>query len=153
MWQIMWMVSFIPDWFWILLLCSGFVAIIASKFVKLYGIPLKISGAVAIVISIWFLGGVANEAKWQAKVAEMEEKVKEAEAKAGQANTIIETQVVEKTKVVKQKGEEIIKYIDREVVNNQEVIKFVENCPVPKEIIDAHNAAALMNKAAEGGKK
>jgi hypothetical protein len=109
MWQIMWMLSFIPDWFWILLLCSGFVAIIAARFLKLYAIPLKIGGAIAIVASIWFLGGAANEAKWQAKVAEMEEKVKEAEAKSGEANTKIETKIVEKTKVVKEKGEEIIK--------------------------------------------
>jgi hypothetical protein len=166
MWQIMWMLSFIPDWFWILLLCSGFVAIIAARFLKLYAIPLKIGGAIAIVASIWFLGGAANEAKWQAKVAEMEEKVKEAEAKSGEANTKIETKIVEKTKVVKEKGEEIIKYIDRyndreviktlegpERVRIEEVIKYIEKCPVPKEIVDAHNAAALMNKAAEGDKK
>lgn len=153
MWQIMWMFSLIPDWFWTLLLCSGAVALVASKFLTLYGIPLKIGGIIAIVVSVWFLGGIANEAKWQAKVAEMEAKVKEAEAKSEQANTKIETKIVEKTKVVKEKGDEIVKYIDREVVKNQEVIKFVENCPVPKEIIDAHNAAALMNKAAEGGKK
>jgi hypothetical protein len=38
-------------------------------------------------------------------------------------------------------------------VRIEEVIKYIEKCPVPKEIIDAHNAAALMNKAAEGGKK
>ena len=166
MWQIMWMFSLIPDWFWTLLLCSGAVALVASKFLTLYGIPLKIGGVIAIVVSVWFLGGIANEAKWQAKVAEMEAKVKEAEAKSEQANTKIETQIVEKTRVVKEKGDDIIKYIDRyndrevlkeiqgpERVRIEEVIKYVERCPVPKEIIDAHNAAALMNKAAEGGKK
>jgi hypothetical protein len=33
--------------------------------------------------------------------------------------------------------------VDREVVKNQEVIRFVENCPVPEVIVNTHNAAAL----------
>jgi glycosyltransferase involved in cell wall biosynthesis len=38
--------------------------------------------------------------------------------------------------MIKQKGEDIIKYIDREVVKNEEVIKYLERCPnIPKEII------------------
>jgi hypothetical protein len=28
-------------------------------------------------------------------------------------------------------------------VKNQEVIKFVDNCPIPEIIINTHNAAAL----------
>ena len=48
--------------------------------------------------------------------------------------------------MVKEKGKDIIQYIDREVVKNNDVIKYVENCPVPKEIVDAHNQAAKMNQ-------
>jgi hypothetical protein len=83
----------------------------------------------------------------------MEKKVAEAEAKSAKANVEIQTKIVEKTKVVREKGEDIVRYVDREVVKNQEVIKYVENCPVPKSIIDAHNAAAIMNQAAQGGNK
>ena len=54
-----------------------------------------------------------------------------------------------KTKVVKEKGRDIIQYIDREIVKKEEIVKFVENCPIPKDIIDAHNAAATLNKATE----
>jgi hypothetical protein len=36
-----------------------------------------------------------------------------------------------------------VNYIDREVVKNQEVIRFVENCPIPEVIVNTHNAAAL----------
>ena len=32
------------------------------------------------------------------------------------------------------------------------VIKYIENCPVPKEMIDIHNQATELNKAAEGKK-
>jgi hypothetical protein len=43
---------------------------------------------------------------------------------------------VTKTQVVKQRGEDIVKYIDREVV------KFDANCAVPKEFVATHNQAA-----------
>jgi hypothetical protein len=32
--------------------------------------------------------------------------------------------------------------VDREVVRDLEVIRFVENCPIPDVIINTHNAAA-----------
>jgi hypothetical protein len=153
MWQLTWMLSFLPDWFWAVLFFSGIGAIVASKFLKLYSLPLKIGGAVAVVVSLWFMGAASNEEKWQVKIKEMEAKVAVAEEKSKEANTVIEEKVVTKTKVIKQKGDDIIKYIDREVVKNEEVIKYLERCPtIPKEIINAHNAAALMNQAA-GDKK
>ena len=37
---------------------------------------------------------------------------------------------------------------DKEVIKKEEVIKYIENCPVPKEIIDLHNQATELNKAA-----
>jgi hypothetical protein len=66
--------------------------------------------------------------------------------------------------VIQGKSQDIIKYIDRwntkevivegpERIKREEIIKYVETCPVPAAIIDAHNAAATMNKAAEGAKK
>jgi hypothetical protein len=103
---------------------------------------------------------------WRDKVRALEEKVKIAEQQAAEANTKIEVQVVEKTKVIKEKGNTIVKYIDRyndreviktvegpERVRIEEVIKYIEKCPVPKEMIDIHNQAVDMNKAAEGAKK
>jgi hypothetical protein len=107
-------------------------------------------------------GGIVNEAKWEARVKELEDKVKIAEEQSKEKNVEIQEKVVTQTKVIKEKGKDIIKYIDRlvdrevikevegpERVRREEVIKYVENCPVPKDIIDVHNAAATLNKAAE----
>ena len=44
--------------------------------------------------------------------------------------------VVTKTQVVKQRGEDIIKYVDKEIV------KYDNTCVIPKEFIEAHNRAA-----------
>jgi hypothetical protein len=73
--------------------------------------------------------------------------------------------IVEKTKVIREKGKDIIKYVDRwntkeiikevegpERIRTEEVIKYIENCPVPKEFIDLHNQATELNKAAEAKK-
>lgn len=93
------------------------------------------------------------ETEWRQRVAELEKQVAEAEAKSAKVNVEVQTRVIEKTRVVREKGDEIIKYVDREVVKNNEVVKYIENCPVPSTIIDAHNAAAAMNRAAQGDKK
>ena len=149
MWQLTWMVSLLPDWIWTVLFFSGLASILVSFILKPYKLILQIAGAVALVISVWFMGAASNEEKWQLKAKELEEKLAVAEEKSKEENVKIEEKIVTKTKIVKQRGEEIIKYIDK----NNEIIKFVENCPLPKEAIEIHNAAAQMNKAASGEKK
>lgn len=158
MWQIMWILSLLPDWFWHVVTLGGAVALLVGAllgripFVKQYNLPIKLVGLVALLLGIWMEGGVANEAKWQAKVAELEAKVKLAEEAANTKNVEIQEKVVTKTKIVKEKGKDIIQYIDREIVKKEEIVKYIEQCPVPKEIIDIHNQAAELNKAAEGKK-
>ena len=92
----------------------------------------------------------------------MKEKVKIAEEQAKQKNVEIQEKIVYKDKIIKEKGQEIIKYVDKfvdrevlktiegpEKVKVEEVIKYVENCPVPKELLDIHNQAATMKKKEE----
>jgi L-cysteine desulfidase len=109
-------------------------------------------GIVLLVLGVWLRGGYDVEISWRAKVAEAEARVAIAEQKSQETNTVIEQKIVEKTKVIKGKTEYITQYLDREVVKKEEIIKYIEQCPVPKEIIDIHNQAAEMNKAAEGKK-
>jgi hypothetical protein len=83
------------------------------------------------------------EQDWRERVREVEAKLEVAEKRSAEVNTEIVTKIVTKTKLVTQRGDDIIKYVDREVVRDKEVIKFVENCPIPEIIINTHNAAAL----------
>jgi hypothetical protein len=142
------MINLIPDVFWTLLLWAGVLSIIASyllgkiAFVSQYRIPLRVGGVVAVLIGVYFYGVIANEEKWQAKIKELEEQVKVAEAKSTETNTVVKTEVVEKVKVVKERAKTQIEYVDRVIEKDKEVIKYVENCPVPKSIIDQINEAA-----------
>ena len=161
--QIAWMINLLPDamlnWVYWAIIIAGVTGVLAGwlgKWIPFYGNYVKILqpiGIILLVAGVWLRGGYDTEMAWRAKVAEAEAKVVAAEAKSKETNTVIEQQVVEKTKVIKGKTEYITQYLDREVVKKEEIIKYIEQCPVPKEIIDIHNQAAEMNKAAEGAKK
>ena len=160
--QIAWMLNLIPDamlnWVYWLIIAAGITGVLAGwlgKWIPFYGNYVKILqpvGIVLLVLGVWLRGGYDTEMAWRAKVAEAEARVAAAEQKSQETNTVIEQKIVEKTKVIKGKTEYITQYLDREVVKKEEIIKYIEQCPVPKEIIDIHNQAAEMNKAAEGKK-
>ena len=158
MWQIMWLLNLMPDWFYHLIVIVSILGLIVASvlkfvpFVSTYRLPIQVISALLLVFGVWMEGGIVNEAKWEARVKELEEKVKIAEEKSTEKNVEIQERVVTQTKVVKEKGRDIIQYIDREVVKKEEIVKFIENCPIPKDIIDAHNAAATLNRAAEAKK-
>lgn len=142
MWQIMWMLSLLPDFFWHLLTLCGVAAVFAAfvlgkiPFVSTYKIPLKYGGIAALLFGIWMEGGIANEAKWQARVTEMEAKVAKAEAESKEANDKLDKRGADKVKVIREKGIVVKQYIDREVV------KYDDSCKIPDVVVKVHNAAA-----------
>ncbi len=161
--QIQWMLSLIPDavlnWAYWAIIIAGLTGVLAGwlgRWIPFYGNYVKVLkpvGIVLLVLGVWLRGGYDVEMAHRDRVAEMQKKVDEAQALSAAANRMTAEQVDTKVKIVKGKTEYITKYIDREIVKNQEIIKYIEQCPVPKEIIDIHNQAADINKAAEGAKK
>jgi putative cell wall-binding protein len=121
-------------------------------FVSQYQFPIQAVSVVSLLISIWFVSANNTDAVWEAKIKDLEDKVKLAEEAANTKNVEIQEKIVTKTTVIKEKGKTQIEYVDRVITQDKEIIKYIEQCPVPKVIIDAHNAAAEMNKAAEGKK-
>jgi len=134
----MWILQFLPNWIFYVLCFAGIAAFLVTKFVKILPNAQLIQAAsVAVVaVSIYMIGAISNNDAWLARVKEMEAKVAEAEAKSATANTDIVEKTVIKTQVIKERGQDIVKYVDREVV------KYDTTCLVPKEFIAAHNKAA-----------
>jgi hypothetical protein len=149
----MWILHLLPEamilWVSNLLLAAGIALTVAAFFIKSipvlnqYRLPAQILGIALLVIGVYWRGGYAVEQDWRERVAEVEAKLQVAEKQSAEVNTEIVTRVVTQTKLIKERGDDIIHYVDREVVKNQEVIRFVENCPIPEIIINTHNAAAL----------
>jgi hypothetical protein len=150
----MWILSILPEAAIHTIFGLGILGTLAGfvlgfiPFVKTYQFAIQICSIVVLVFGVYLEGGLADYKEWEIRVKEMEAKVAQAEAKSANTNVEIQEKIVEKTKVIREKGRDVIKYIDKEVVKKEEVIKYIENCPVPKEIIDLHNQATELNKAA-----
>jgi len=104
-------------------------------------------------------GGLADNKEWQLKIKEAEAKAAKLEAESARLNTELQAQLAEKEKILSQKTKTIVQYIDRyrdrtilkevpgpERVRVEEVIRYVENCPIPQEFIDIHNNAVRINQ-------
>jgi len=150
----MWILSILPDAAIHLIFILGILGTLAGfvlgfiPFVKAYQFAIQVCSIIVLVFAVYLEGGLAENKEWELRVKEMEAKVAQAEAQSANKNIEIQEKIVEKTKVIREKGKDIIKYIDKEVVKKEEVIKYIENCPVPKEFIDLHNQATELNKAA-----
>jgi hypothetical protein len=149
----MWILHLLPDAFISvivnIILIAGILTTAAGFFVRFvpfimtYRIPVQVAGILLLITGVYFEGGYSTEMAWRERVREAEAKVAQAEKLSAENNVQIITKFVKKTKVIRDRGQDIVNYIDREVVRDQEVIRFVENCPIPSVIIATHNAAAL----------
>lgn len=161
----MWILSILPEAAIHIIFGLGILGTIAGfvlgfiPFIKSYKLAIQVIALLLLVLGVYLEGGLADNKEWQLKVKEMETKLAQAEAKSSEKNVEIQEKIVEKTKVVREKGRDIIKYVDRwntkevikevegpERIRREEVIKYIENCPVPKEMIDIHNNATQLNK-------
>lgn len=123
----------------VLSIISVFGMNLLSKFIPSLSASTALLQVVSILIlavGVYLKGGYEAEILWHKQVVELEAKLKIASVQSKQANATIEQQVVTEIKEVKVKGDQIIKYIDREVV------KYDSTCAVPNEVIKALNAAA-----------
>lgn len=144
----MFILQFIPDSFLQLvvnaILLTGLGSVLLGYFLNIlplytlkpYRTILQVLGIILLVAGVYFKGGLGVEMEWREKVRVAEEKVADAERRADEANAKIQTKVVEKIKIVKEK----------EIVV-QEKIKEVERtvdaqCNVLPEAIDILNEAA-----------
>lgn len=100
-------------------------------------------GSVAVLtLGVYLWGGYSMEMAYQERVKDLQAQLDAAKQESGKINTVIETKVVTKTKVIKEKGETIVQQVDK-------VIPVEKDCRVPQEAIDVHNDAARMNRAIE----
>ena len=143
MWQIQWLLQLIPDgvfvWLTYLLFAAGVVLYVASKLVSWiplmgqYRLPAELTGVVALVIAAYFYGGIG----YREQIAEMKQRVRIAEEKSQQINTVIETKIIEKIKVVKENV-----YITREIVKEVAGQQLDAQCSLPRSTISLHDSAS-----------
>ena len=144
----MWILYLLPSWYTHAVPVLGLALILVSMFLKVipfistYYIPLRIIGLVTLLFGIFFEGVMYSGKDLHDKIKELEAKVAAAEAKSAEVNTKIVEKIVTKQKIVKERGEDIIRYVDKEIIKYD--VKFAPGgqCEIPKEFINIHNKAA-----------
>ena len=151
----MWLLHWLPNWIFYAVLLAGVFGLIVTYFIRflsfipllyVYKNPIQLGSIAAIAIGTFMAGAIHDNEAWEARVREMESKVAAAEAQSKEENIKIVEKVVNKIQIVKTRGEDIVKYVDREIVKYDE--KFAKGgvCEIPKEFIKAHNDAAEVPK-------
>ena len=145
--QVGWMLSLIPDslfvWIYYVILTAGVALYIASKLVKWlplmgqYKLPAELVGVVLLVVGAYFYGGHGVQQAWLARVQELEAKVKVAEEKSQQVNTVIQEKIVTKVKVIKENV-----YVNREIIKEVAGKQLDAQCTLPKSTVSLHDSAS-----------
>ena len=144
----MWILQWLPNWIFYGIFFAGLLGLLATyvmkfiPFVYVYRTPIQAISILAIAIGTYMSGAISNEESWQAKVKEMEAKVAAAEIESQKENVKIVEKIVKKTEYITRRGQDIIQYVDREVVKYD--TKFAPSgvCELPNEFIKAINNAA-----------
>jgi hypothetical protein len=163
----MWLLNFLPSWIFHLITLLGILGLIAGfvlgmiPLIGRYKLPIQIISILLLTGGVYMIGAISNEEKWQLLVKEMEAKVKEAEVKSIEVNKKLDTQIAEKTRIIREKGKTRVEYINRlvegktvEIVKDmsaeekaafekkqKELIDSLKNCTVPRIIVEEHNKA------------
>jgi len=144
----MFILSILPEWVFHAITIAGILGTVVGfvlgmiPVIKTYIIPIRVISLLLLSFGLYLEGGLADYKVWEAKVKEVEAKLAQAEVQSVKENTKIVTKVITKTQIVKTRGQDIVRYVDREVIKYDE--KFAKGgiCEIPQEFIKAHNDAA-----------
>jgi hypothetical protein len=143
----MWLMSFIPDsvlyGFILSVMGIGAALFVFGSFtaflplVKGWGFIARTIGTILMIGSVYLYGGYGTEMKWRAEAeklkADMDRKVALSEKNSKQ----IITKYVTKTKVIKEKGDVIIKEVPKFITKDADA-----KCIIPKSFVMLHDSAA-----------
>ena len=142
----MWMMHLLPESFLIFiinaLLVTGLIGMVIGfiggkiPFVGTYATIIKIVSIVLFCIGLYWKGGYSVEEDWRQRVADMEAKIKIAEEKSKEVNTVIETKYKDRVKKVTETKNIIVEKIKV----NEKIID--AKCELDPVVISILNEAA-----------
>ena len=114
----------------------GLFGFIYSHFVPIYGKIISPIAILILVLGVYCEGGYFVEKEWRSKVEDMEKKVAEAEEKSAVVNTIVQTKIVEKIKMVREITNANVQVVEKIVT------KYDNICTLSNAAIVLHNSAS-----------
>lgn len=143
----MWILKWLPDFVFYLILLAGLAGIAASfvlkfvPFVAQYRLPIQWAAGIMTAFGLYMVGAISDNNAWEARVADLKLQVARAEAQAAEANGQLAGKLAKK---------------DQEIAAAQQALKDrIKNsaaamdavCKVPAD------AVSILNDAARGAKK
>lgn len=145
----MWLLNWLPDFVFHLILLVGILGIVASfvlkfvPFVDQYRVPIQVAAIILTVIGVWYEGGIAKDREYQERIAALELKVSRAETVAAEANTRLVELLAKKDQEIK----------DVTVANQQKLRNLAaqlnKTCTVNQDVVNILNNAARNRKDAK----
>jgi hypothetical protein len=105
--------------------------------VKGWGMLMRTIGTILLIGSVYLYGGYGTEMKWRAEAAKLKADMDRKVAEGQKETTKIVTKYVTKTKVIKEKGDVIIKEVPKFITKDADA-----NCVIPKSFVLLHDSAA-----------
>jgi uncharacterized coiled-coil protein SlyX len=143
----MWIVNFLPDFVFHLLLLAGLIGLGASfvldsiPFISTNAKAIQLASALALAIALFFEGAISDNASWQARVKELELKVARAETQSAEANGQLSKALAAKDKEIALAQAELKNRIRAGAAAMDAV------CKIPADVV------AILNDAAKKGAK
>lgn len=141
----MWIFTFLPEFFIHLLFVAGLLGIIASlilefvPFVKIYKTVIQVVSIIVLSLSLYLEGGLAEHKEWEYKANELKAKIAKMEADMSKSDIKIIEKVVTKTQTIREKGKQVIIYVDSNMGKYDERFSKNGQCVLPTEFFKAYN--------------
>lgn len=139
----MWILNFIPSFIIHLAVIAAILGVLASfvlgfvPFVSIYKLHIQVISIIVLCFSIFLEGGISSNDAWKLKVAAAELKAAQTETKSAEATVQVVTKYVERLKVVKEKGDVIIKEVPKYITEKSDA-----ECVIPKSFVMLHDLAS-----------
>lgn len=92
---------------------------------------------ITVISTAYFKGRSDVQVKWDLANEQTAKQIAELQAKQAEVTTKVVTEYITKVQTVKQKGDTIVKYVDRYITQEQD-----SNCVIGNNVVSLHDAAA-----------
>lgn len=102
-----------------------------------YTLAVKVALVALLLTLTYFKGRSDVQVKWDLANEQTAKQIAELQAKQAEVTTKVVTEYITKVQTVKQKGDTIVKYVDRYITQEQD-----SNCVIGNNVVSLHDAAA-----------
>jgi hypothetical protein len=137
----MWLISLLPEWFIHLATLGSMAALLISIFLGSiipagYRVGVQVLAAALLSFCLYLEGGIANEASWKLKEAQIKQEIAELNNQRAEATIQVVTKYIDRVKVVKEKGNVIIQEVPKYITQTDN-----DRCVLPDSVRMLHDAA------------